>query len=197
MATPVRGPEDIVNIRMVDLRAVRANRGWFIGLGVLFLVLGIFAILLPFLASLVSAVVFGWLLMLGGIFQGVHALQNRQWGGWGWALAGAAVLLVGGVLVAAYPLRGTIALTFVLAMYFLAIGATKIVRAFQHRAMPSWGWLLFDGIVSVVLGLLIALGWPSTAIWAIGLLVGIDLFLGGTSLLLIGMSARPALGAGA
>lgn len=197
MVEPVRGSENIVKIQMVDLRTVQANRGWFVGLGVLFMVLGVFAILLPFVATIVTAVVFGWLLMLGGVFQGIHALQNRQWGGSGWALVGAAILLVGGALVTAFPLRGTLALTFVLGAYFIAIGATKIVRALQHRAIPSWGWLLFDGIVSLFLGGLIAIGWPSTALWALGLLVGIDLVMGGTSLLLIGMSARPALRAGA
>jgi uncharacterized membrane protein HdeD (DUF308 family) len=69
----------------------------------------------------------------------------------------------------------------------------KIIRAVQHREMPAWGWLVFDGILSLVLGLMIGLGWPSTAVWAIGLLVGIDLLFSGSSMLLIALATRPAV----
>jgi uncharacterized membrane protein HdeD (DUF308 family) len=176
---------------IVELDAVREKRGWFIGLGLVFMALGIMAILLPFIASLVTTIVVGWLMFLGGIVQGVHAVQNRRWGGSGWAIVSAFVYVIAGLLVVAFPITGTLTLTLILAAFFVAQGILKIVRAVQHRTMRAWGWFLFDGILSLVLGLLVGLGWPSTAVWAIGVLVGIDLLFGGSSMLLIGLGTPP------
>ena len=180
---------DATTFEVVDFHPVRQHRGWFYALGAAFIVLGALAILLPFAASLVSTLVIGCLMMIGGIFQGVHAIQNRGWGGSVWAFVSAVLQVVVGALVIAFPVAGTLTLTLLLALFFVAQGIFKIVRALQHRRMPAWGWLLFDGVLSLGLGVLIGLGWPSTAVWALGLLVGIDLVMGGTSMLLIGFSA--------
>jgi uncharacterized membrane protein HdeD (DUF308 family) len=179
----------------VEAHTVREHRGWFIGLGVAFLVLGALAIFLPFAASLVTTLVIGWLMVIAGVFQGVHAFQNRGWAHSGWAVVGAIVQIVAGALVVIFPLTGTLALTVILAAFFAAEGAFKIIRASQHRAMPAWGWLLFDGILCVGIGLLVLAGWPSTAVWAIGLLVGVNLLVGGASMLLLATTTRSALAA--
>jgi uncharacterized membrane protein HdeD (DUF308 family) len=128
-------------------------------------------------------------MFVGGVIQGVHALQNRRWAGSGWAILEALVMVVAGVLVAIFPVAGKLTLTLVLSVFFVFEGVLKIVRCAQHRTMRAWGWLLFDGIASLVLGVLIWAGWPSTAVWALGLLVGIDFLMGGVSLLLIGLGA--------
>jgi uncharacterized membrane protein HdeD (DUF308 family) len=186
---------DVVGFEVVDLDTVRRSRTWFVALGIAFVVLGILAIVLPFAASLVTALVVGWLLIVAGIFQGVHAIQHRRWGGSGWALVGAIVDVIAGGLVVAFPIRGKLALTLVLAVFLAAEGVLKIIRAVQHNTVGSWGWLVFDGILTLALGLLILFGWPSTAVWALGLLVGIDLLFGGFSMLLIAASsARPVAG---
>jgi uncharacterized membrane protein HdeD (DUF308 family) len=179
------------SIALVDFRHVRAARSWFIGLGVVFVLLGLLAVVVPFAATMATTMLIGWLMLIGGLFQGAHALRNRRWGGSGWALASAAVGVIGGGLVIAFPLAGTLTLTLILAGFFVAEGALKIVRALQHRGMPAWGFLLLDGAVALGLGLMIAVGWPSTAVWALGLLVGINFVFGGVSLLLIGAGARP------
>jgi uncharacterized membrane protein HdeD (DUF308 family) len=173
---------------------VREHRSAFLVLGILFVVLGGLAILLPFAASLVTAFVLGCLMIVAGLFQGYHALQNRRWGGSVWAIVGAVLYVAAGALVVAFPLTGTLTLTLVLAAFLVANGILKIIRAVQHRGMPPWGWLLFDGLISLALGVLLWAGWPSTAAWALGVLVGIDLIASGTSVLLIGYGARPALG---
>jgi uncharacterized membrane protein HdeD (DUF308 family) len=191
MPDPVHGPE--MTFAPVDLDSVRRARGWFVALGIAFLILGALAILLPFAASLATTLVLGWLLVAGGFLQGVHAIQNRRWGHSGWALVGAAVEVIAGVLVIAFPIAGTLALTLILAAFLAAEGVIKIIRADQHRGMQAWGWLVFDGILSLVLGLMIALGWPSTAVWALGLLVGIDLAFSGSSLLMISLASGRAL----
>jgi uncharacterized membrane protein HdeD (DUF308 family) len=179
-------------ISPISLDPVRRARGWFFGLGIVFVLLGVLAILLPFAASLATTLLLGWLLVIGGVVQGFHAIQNRAWGGSGWALLGALIHVVAGALVIEFPVTGTLALTLVLAVFLAAQGILKIIRAMQHREMPAWGWLVFDGVLSLVLGLMIALGWPSTAVWAIGLLLGIDLLFGGSSMLVLAFATRPA-----
>jgi uncharacterized membrane protein HdeD (DUF308 family) len=181
----------------VDLEPVRHARVWFIALGIIFLILGTLAILLPFAASLATTLVLGWLLVFGGIFQGVHAAENWRWRGAGWALVGGLLHVIAGALVIVFPVAGTLALTFILAVFFAAQGVLKIIRAVQHRGMPAWGWLVFDGLLSLALGLMIGLGWPSTAVWALGLLLGIDLLFSGSSMLVIAVASRAALRAGA
>src|SRR3954470_16154052 len=106
-----RHPEHSLGLGVVDVTTLRENRGWFIALGIGLMILGILAILLPPLASLVTTVVIGWLMVLGGIFQGVHAIQNRRWRGWGWTLVGAALLVVAGIMVVMNPVTGTLTLT--------------------------------------------------------------------------------------
>jgi len=191
MVDPLRGTEDARSFGVVDLDTVRESRGWFFALGVAFMILGVLAILVPFIASLATAIVIGWLMIVGGLFQGFHAVQNRRWAGSSWAIVGAVLQVIAGVLVVAFPVTGTLVLTLVLAVFFVASGVLKLIRAIQHRAMPRWGWLLFDGIVSLALGLLIAVRWPSTAAWALGVLVGVDLLVGGSSMLMIGLAGRP------
>ncbi len=189
MVQVVRDHGNVGIFEIVELDTVREKRGWFIGLGIVFMVLGVVAILLPFIASLVTTIAVGWLMFFGGLFQCIHAVQNRRWGGSGWAIVSAVIYMIAGVLVVAFPITGTLTLTLVLSAYFVAQGVLKIVRAAQHRTMRAWPWLVFDGILSLLLGLLVGLGWPSTAVWAIGLLVGIDLLIGGSSMLLIGLGS--------
>lgn len=193
MARPIQESQATTIIQVVDFNTLRASRGWFFALGAAFVVLGVLSIILPFIASLVTTIVIGWLMLLGGLFQGYHAVRNRGWAGSGWALASAAIQVVAGVLVVLFPVVGTLSLTLVLAAYFIIEGAFKLVRAVQHRRMPAWGWLMFDGVLSLALGILILALWPSTAVWVIGLLVGINLLFSGTSLLLIGLSAGSAV----
>ncbi|WP_437276794.1 HdeD family acid-resistance protein [Sorangium sp. KYC3313] len=176
---------------LVDAHTVQENRGSFLGLGIALLVLGVLAILMPVVASLVSAVVIGSVLVVSGLLLGVHAVRNPRWANSSWSLVSALFQIVAGVLIVAFPVTGTMTLTLILAAFFFADGFLRIIRAIQHRGMPAWGWLLFDGLLSLALGVLIWWRWPSTAAWALGLLVGVNLIISGSSMLLIGVSARP------
>lgn len=198
MMQPPEGPVDRTRMTAaghVD-DVVRRNRAWFFGLGAAFMVLGVLLILMPLLASLLTALVIGWVMALAGLFQGFHAVRARGWRGASWSLVSAVLLVVAGLLVVAFPVTGTVTLTLTLAAFFAANGVVKLFRAVQNRHIPAWGWLFFDGLVSLALGVLIFAGWPSTAAWALGLLVGIDLLLGGTSMVLIGLGAGSVGGAG-
>jgi uncharacterized membrane protein HdeD (DUF308 family) len=188
---PIRDPERPTSFTLVDVESVRSNSGLFIGLGAVLMVFGLLAVLLPFIASLATTIAVGWVMMLAGVGEGYHALRNRRWAGSAWELVSAAVQVVAGGLVAAFPVAGKLALTLILAVYFACEGILKIIRAVQHRRLLAPGWLVFDGLLSLALGVLILVRWPSAAVWAIGLLVGINLLFGGMSMLLIGAVGRP------
>jgi len=190
MSTLFQGSSEATTWSSLD--EVRANRAWFIALGIGLILLGVLAIVIPFVATLATTLFIGWLLIIGGIAHAIHAFQNRRWAGFAWAIVSAILYVIAGILVVANPLVGTLTLTLVLAGFFIVNGVVKIIRALQHRAMSSWGWLLFDGIITLALGALIVAQWPATAVWAIGLLVGIELLLGGFSMVLLGsMAPKP------
>jgi uncharacterized membrane protein HdeD (DUF308 family) len=192
MADSIPGTEETTGFRRIDFSAIREHRGWFFALGIGLMLLGAAAIFLPLAASVVTTVVLGWLMIVSGLFQGFHAIQNRRWGGAGWEIASAVLHVIAGILLVMYPITGTLTLTLVLAAFFAANGILKVVRAIQHRAMPRWGWLLFDGILSFVLGALIIAGWPTTAAWALGVIVGVDLLFSGSSMMMIAFAVGPS-----
>lgn len=154
------------------------------------MLLGFLAIAVPFAATLVSTIFLGWLLIIGGVAHAVHAARSQTWRGFPWEVLSAVLHVVAGVLVVLFPLAGTLTLTLVLAGLFTVEGVLRIVRALQHRGMERWGFLLFDGIVTLALGVLIWTQWPGAAVWVIGLLVGVELFLGGVSMLALAVSAQ-------
>lgn len=193
MVDPLPYSGNTMLLGLVDLAHVREHRGRFVALGIVLMILGVIAIFMPFVAGVIATVVLGWLLLLGGVAEGMHAIVERKWGGSGWAIVSAVVYAIAGVLIIAFPLRGKVFLTLVLSAFLVVDGVLKIIRALQHRALPAWGWLMFDGILALVLGVLLWANWPSTASWAIGLLVGIDLFFNGTSMLALGLGAGQPL----
>jgi uncharacterized membrane protein HdeD (DUF308 family) len=171
------------------LDPIRHNRGWFIALGAALMILGFLAVAVPFAATLVSTMFLGWILVFSGIAEGVHAVRARAWQGFPWAVLRAVLGVVAGILLIAFPIVGTLTLTLVLAGFVTAEGVLKIIRAVQYRGMPRWGFLLFDGLVTLGLGILILAQWPGASLWVLGLLVGIHLLVGGMSMLLLAMSA--------
>ena len=171
--------------------ADREYRRWFVVVGVASVVLGIVAIVLPFVAGLITAVAIGWLMVIAGLIQGFHALRSPTVRGAGWSAVVAIVQVVGGALVVAFPLVGKLALTMILAWYFIAEGFLKLVRTTQHRGERASGWLVLDGVFSLVLGLLILAHWPAIALWVFGVFVGASLIVGGASMLLLGLGPKP------
>ena len=100
--------------------------------------------------------------------------------------------LLSGLLLLAYPLTGVFTLTLFLAAFFLAEGVFKLIHAFRMRPAARWGWIVFSGVISLILGFLVLAGLPLTAFWAIGLVVGIDLIFGGWSIIMLSMAVRSA-----
>src|SRR5437773_6633069 len=124
MSTLFQGDPEAATWSSLD--AVRAGRAWFLALGVGLLLLGILAIAVPFVATLATTLFIGWLLIVGGVAQAVHAFQNRRWAGFPWAVVSSVLYVIAGILVVANPLVGTLTLTLILAGFFLANGLVKI-----------------------------------------------------------------------
>jgi uncharacterized membrane protein HdeD (DUF308 family) len=164
-------------------------RGWVIFAGVLSLVLGIAAIVYNGTATIASVVVFGWLLMFGGFIEIAQAFQVRYWSGFFLYLLDGIVRAVVGALLVLYPQSGAEALTLVLSFYFIAGGLFKSVGSSLLR-FPSWGWSVLSGVVSIVLGVMLAMQWPASSTWFIGFAVGIDLILYGWALLMFAAAIK-------
>lgn len=178
------------DIQYRSVSELRGNVGWYIGMGVGLMILGILAILLPLVATLAIEFVIGVLFLIGGIMLFYHAVRWRRSSNLATSIVISLVYAVVGVLLLAYPLHGLITLTFLLAFFFLATGVFKIIQSFQMRPASRWGWALASGILSVVLGIILVLGMPWTALWAMGVIVGIDLLFTGWSMIMISLAIR-------
>jgi uncharacterized membrane protein HdeD (DUF308 family) len=160
--------------------------------GVVLIVLGATAIVLPPIATLAVTILIGWLLLVSGIMGLITTFWMRHGPGFWWSLLSAVLALVVGVLLLASPLRGAVSLTIVLVAFFIIEGIASIMFALDHKREFSgrWGWMLASGIVDLILAALIFAGLPSSAAWAIGLLVGINLIFGGAALMSMALHAR-------
>lgn len=169
--------------------------GWYIGFAVLFIVLGIFAIAEPMIAAVAVALLVGWLLIFGG---GAHLVSAFSGGGAGrviWQVLIALVYLVGGFYFLTHTLMGVGTLTLLLAGIILAEGVIEVIAYFKSRSAGGSVWLLLNGLITLLLGGLIWFHWPSSSVWAIGTLLGVNLLMTGITRLLFGMAARKLVSA--
>lgn len=185
-------PLDADRLRAAVRETVAHHWGWFLFEGILLVLLGIAAVLLPAAASLVATVFFGWLLLLSGIMGLISTIRARRAPGFAWSLLSAILGIGAGGLLLLWPIAGTFSLTAVLIAFLIAEGVISLFYALEHRKGDSgrWGWMLASGIVDIILGLILLAGLPGTAIWALGLLLGINLMFGGVALIMMALAAR-------
>jgi uncharacterized membrane protein HdeD (DUF308 family) len=177
--------------------ATRLHEHWVFYLveGIVLIVLGTIAIVIPPLATLAVTILFGWLFLVSGAIGLVTTFWMRHAPGFWWSLVSAVLAIVVGVLLLGTPVTGAVSLTLVLVAFFIIEGAASIMFALDHKREMSgrWGWMLLSGIVDLVLAAMIFAGLPSTAAWAIGLLVGINMVFGGVALVAMALHARTAV----
>jgi uncharacterized membrane protein HdeD (DUF308 family) len=157
---------------------------------ILLIVFGFLAIALPFATSWGVVVVIGWLIVFSGGFQFIHAFQSKGVGHILWKLLVAILYLIFGIYLLLHPVVGVAALTLVLAIFFVLEGIFDLVAYFKARGLPGSGWILFDGIVTLILGILVWRQWPSSSLWVIGTLVGISMIFTGMTRLMLGLAAK-------
>ena len=187
-------PTESVNreIRTAIGAAIQRHWGLFLLEGIVLIVLGTFAVLLPAVASVAATIVFGWVLLLSGLVGLIATIRARQAPGFGWSLLSAITGIVAGAVLLWAPLQGAFSLTVVLIAFLFVEGVVSIMYALEHRKESSgrWGWMLASGIIDVILSSVLFAGLPGTAVWVLGLIVGINMIFGGWSLVLMALHAK-------
>lgn len=171
-------------------KIVKKASGLFIGMAVVFILLGILAIIEPGVAGLAVTILVGWLLIFGG---GAHLVAAFSGGGAGrviWQVLIGIVYIVGGLYFLLHPLLGLGTLTLMLAVIIVMAAVFEAIAYFRSRGEGGSGWLLLNALITLLLGGLIWFHWPSSSVWAIGTLVGVNLLMTGISRLMLGLAAR-------
>ena len=192
MTLPHNAPHDVTDLQSRVSGAVRARWKAFLVEGILLALLGLGAIVIPPLASLAVTIFLGWIFLVSGIAGLVLTFWARQMPGFWWSLISAVLAIGTGIILLLRPVQGTLTLTIVVGAYFVAEGVATIMYALEHRRELSgrWSWMLVAGLMDIVISFFIIAGLPGSALWAIGLLVGINLLIGGTALVGMALAAR-------
>jgi len=175
--------------------SLHAHWRLFLTEGIVLVVLGILAVVVPPIATIALEILIGWLLLLSGVVGLVTTLRMRSAPGFSWSLLSAILGIVAGVILLRWPLSGAVSLTLILTVFLTIEGVASIFFAFEHRRELTgrWGMMLFSGVVDLLLAAIIFAGLPGTAAWAIGLLIGINLVFGGSALVAMALHARNAV----
>ena len=186
-------PNDASGIERAVESAIREHWVLFLIEGIVLLVLGIAAILVPMVATIAFTILIGWLFLISGVVGLITTFWMRHAPGFWWSLLSAVIGIVAGILLLRWPITGTLSLTLLLASFFIVEGVASIMFAIEHRNQLSgrWGWMLVSGIIDLILAGIIIAGLPGTALWALGLLVGINLIFGGIAMIGMALAARP------
>lgn len=177
-------------IRSNVLGAVAKVPGALIGLGILFILLGMIGVAGQVLFSFVSINVLGIFLFAGGVLQGVHAFKSTGWKSVSVQLIFAILYIAAALYVWAFPIPALEVITLWLAAIFFVTGVLRLISAFQHRQFNEWIWLALSAAISILMGVLIMNNFPAASLWLPGLLIAIELLLQGWSLLFLGFAAR-------
>ena len=176
-------------IQLPGAEELRRSWGWFLGLGIVLIILGVIAIGSAFFMTIASVWLFGWLLIIGGVMEVVHAFWHKRWAGFFLDLLTGVLYVVAGWMMVNNPQESALLLTLLIAMFLVFEGVFRIVAALAVR-YPHWGAVLLNGVISLVLGMLIWRRWPVSGLWVIGLFVGIEMLLNGWSLVRLSMTGR-------
>jgi uncharacterized membrane protein HdeD (DUF308 family) len=180
----------LAHVTVIDADGmIAAHRPWFIFLGVALIIAGLLAIAFPFAGGLAVEVWVAVALIISGIAQVVHAFAARQWQGFLLGLLVGLLYLAGGIILWLDPIKGVVTLTVFLAVMILIDGILRCVMALRIRPAPGWGMLLVGGILGIVVAFMIWAQLPTSATWAIGLLLGVNLIFSGIAFIALARTA--------
>ena len=157
--------------------------------GILMIICGVLAICLPLASSIGLAILVGWLLLVSAVWHLIFAFRSRHLGGILWQLLLAIVYGLVGLMVLFNPLAGVVSLTLLLAIFLLVEAGLELALYFSLRRTANAGWILLDSVITLILALLIWGQWPSSAVWAIGTLMGVSLIFSGISRVMLSTKA--------
>jgi len=185
---------DFEKIPTALVTSLLAHWKFFLFEGIVLVVLGLAAIMLPLIATIAIAIVVGWVFLLSGIVGLVATFRMRRAPAFWWSLLSGILGVVAGLVLLRWPLSGALSLTFVLTIFLVLEGVISLMFALEHKRELSgrWAIMLVSGVVDLILAGIIFAGLPGTAAWAIGLLVGINMVFGGFALIAMALHAREA-----
>jgi len=163
--------------------------GWLFATGILLIIIGIFAVSAPFAATFASVLVLGWFLIIGGVIELISAFSFRHSKGFIVYLLLALFSILVGVLMVMNPSITALTLTMLFALFFLTLGIFRIISSAVLR-YENWGWFFLSGVLALILGILILVHWPSSALWVIGLFIGIEFIFSGWSTLMLSLFVK-------
>ncbi len=172
--------------------AVRRYSLWYLVEGILLIITGFFAIVFPFFSSIAVLVLIGWLLIISGVLQGFSLIGARHVPHFWLQLISVILAILIGILFLRDPAQSLLTITLLLIVFFMMEGISKLVFSLTIRPMPNWGWVLLSGIVGIVLSLILLASLPLTAVWLVGVLLGIQLIGIGSSLAYLAWQVRKA-----
>ncbi len=178
------------------VETLRRHWGWLLALGIVLILLGIWALALLPITTVAAVLILGWVMVISGVVEAIHAFRVRGWGGVFLHLVGGVLGIVVGLLIVTNPLAGALVWTLLFASLFVVVGAFHTISAIRLK-FPNWGWAVFDGLVTLALGVLLWVHWPTSALWFLGLAVGVSLILRGWSYVMFAVAIRslvPGLG---
>jgi len=174
--------EPAFNPFIAGIEEIRRSWGWFLALGILLIILGMACIAFDVAATFTTVLIFGWMLLIGGVFALAQAFTVGTWSGFFLYLLSALFRGVTGYMLIRYPIVGAETLTLVLASFFIVSGLFRAI-GFSMAKFPRWGWAVFSGIVTVALGVMLLVQIPISGIWFIGFAIGVDLVFDGVAVI--------------
>ncbi len=188
----MKQPAEIERVRGAFTKSVRDHWVLILVEGIVLVLLGLLAIVVPPVATLTVTIFLGWLFLISGIVGFITTLSARHAPGVWWSMLSAALGILVGLVLIEWPMGGVVSLTYVLIVFFVIEGVATIMFAVEHRRQLSgrWEWMIASGIIDLILPAVVISGLPGTAAWAIGLLVGINMVFGGSALIAMAIHAR-------
>jgi uncharacterized membrane protein HdeD (DUF308 family) len=172
-----------------EIESLRQRWGWLLALGIIMVVLGTIALFIMPAATIGTVLVLGWLLVISGVIEAVHAFRVRKWGGIFLHLIGGILGVLIGLLIVTHPVAGALAWTLLFASFFTVIGIFRLIAAIRLK-FPNWGWAAFDGTITLLLGIILWVDWPWSGLWYLGLAVGVSLILRGWSYVMFALAVH-------
>jgi uncharacterized membrane protein HdeD (DUF308 family) len=173
----------------LDIENLRAKWGWLLALGIALIVLGVIALVLLPITTVATVLVLGWLLIVSGVIEAIHAFRVRRSGGFFFHLVGSVLGVLVGMMIVTHPVAGALVWTLLFASLFTVLGLFRLIAAASLR-FPNWGWAAFDGAVTLALGILLWVNWPFSGLWFLGLAVGVSLILRGWADVMFALAIR-------
>jgi len=174
---------------LLQEQGLRRHWGWFLALGIVTAILGAIALFMIPIATVAAVLILGWLMVFGGILETIHAFRVSGWRGVSLHLIAGILGILIGLMIATHPVAGALAWTLLFASFFTVIGAFRIIMGLRLK-FRHWGWTVFDGAITLVLGVLLAIEWPWSGLWFLGLALGISMLLRGWSYIVLSLAVR-------